>query len=320
MARQRRGEWPRQVDQGSFESRRCRWAESSDYKLPSFAETATPEALAEAELKFTQTVLTFARHLQAGRFPYNRVSNNIELPQMPPDHTVVLTRLADASDAGMAIDEFSPPHAPYKALKQALAELHGKAGGGREQIADGVLLKLNAKAPMLDPRVPQLRERLGLAGDPADLKYDAKLAEAVKKFQTSADLPASGNLDAKTIKELNGPARGQQIDLVVANMERWRWFPRDLGKAYSIANQPDFSLKVVKDGATVWSTRIVIGKPNLATPMLTETMKYITVNPTWNVPPSIVYNEYLPALQQDPTVLSRMGIRVTSNRDGSVHM
>ena len=294
--------------------------QSSDYKLPSFAKSATPEALAEAELKFTQTVLTFARHLQAGRFPYNRVSNNIELPQMPPDHTVVLTRLAEASDAGMAIDEFSPPHAPYKALKQALAELQGKAGGGREQIADGVLLKLNAKAPMLDPRVPQLRERLGLAGDPADLKYDAKLAEAVKKFQTSGDLPASGNLNSKTIKELNGPARGQQIDLVVANMERWRWFPRDLGKAYSIANQPDFSLKVVKDGATVWSTRIVIGKPNLATPLLTETMKYITVNPTWNVPPSIVYNEYLPALQQDPTVLSRMGIRVTSNSDGSVRM
>ena len=85
------------------------------------------------------------------------------------------------------------------------------------------LLKLNAKAPMQDPRVPQLRERLGLAGDPADLKYDAKLAEEVKKFQRGADLPASGNLDAKTIKELNGPARGQQIDLVVANMERWRW-------------------------------------------------------------------------------------------------
>jgi murein L,D-transpeptidase YcbB/YkuD len=49
-------------------------------------------------------------------------------------------------------------------------------------------------------------------------------------------------------------------------------------------------------------------------------MKYITVNPTWNVPPSIVYNEYLPALQQDPTVLERMGLRLTQNRDGSIHI
>ena len=63
------------------------------------------------------------------------------------------------------------------------------------------------------------------------------------------------------------------------------------------------------------------GKPgNHATPLLTETMKFITVNPTWNVPPSIIYNEYLPALQQDPTVLQRMGLRLERNRDGSIHI
>ena len=49
-------------------------------------------------------------------------------------------------------------------------------------------------------------------------------------------------------------------------------------------------------------------------------MKFITVNPTWNVPPSIIYNEYLPALQQDPTVLQRMGLRLERNRDGSIHI
>ena len=64
----------------------------------------------------------------------------------------------------------------------------------------------------------------------------------------------------------------------------------------------------------------MVGKPHTPTPILTETMKYITVNPTWNVPPSIVYNEYLPALQQDPTVLARMGLKVSQNADGSVHI
>ncbi len=295
--------------------------EINDYKIPNFAGLSGPDALAEAELKLSQTVLTYARHLQAGRFPYTRVSNNnIELPQMPPDMAVVLTKLADAADTGKALEELAPPQEAYKALKKALAELRGKAGGTGNQIADGQLLKLVAKTPMEDPRVPQLRERLGLTGDAADLKYDGKLAEAVKKFQKRVDLPATGNLDGRTIKELNGPPRSQQIDTVIANMERWRWYPRDLGQAYSMVNQPDFTLKVVKDGATVWSTRIVIGKPNMQTPLLSETMKYITINPTWNVPPSIVHNEYLPALAQDPTVLSRMGLKVINNRDGSVHI
>jgi len=58
----------------------------------------------------------------------------------------------------------------------------------------------------------------------------------------------------------------------------------------------------------------------MPTPLLSETMKYITVNPTWNVPPSIVYNEYMPALQRDPTVLERQGLKLVYNRDGSVHI
>jgi L,D-transpeptidase YcbB len=290
----------------------------SDYKIPTFVGLS-PEALAEAELKLTQTVLTYARHLQAGRFPYTRVSNNIELPQAPPDPAAVLAKIADAANAGMTLEDFSPPHEGYKKLKAMLAQMRGKAPAGKE-IAEGPLLKLNAKAPMEDSRVPLLREKLGLGGDASDLKYDAKVVEAVKKFQRANELPVTGNLDSRTIKELNGPSRDRQIETVISNMERWRWYPRDLGNAYVIVNLPDFSLHVTHNGAQVWSTRIVIGKTEMATPLLSETMKYITVNPTWNVPPSIVQNEYLPALQQDPTVLERMGLKLVYNRDGSVHI
>jgi murein L,D-transpeptidase YcbB/YkuD len=65
----------------------------------------------------------------------------------------------------------------------------------------------------------------------------------------------------------------------------------------------------------------VTGQPGQkATPLLSETMKYITVNPTWNVPPSIINNEYLPALQQDPTALERIGLKLEHNRDGTVRI
>ena len=125
------------------------------------------------------------------------------------------------------------------------------------------------------------------------------------------------------MKAINSPKRDRQIDTVIVNMERWRWLPRQLGaptlgNAYVMLNIPDFTLRVMQNGAQVWTTRVVTGKPGKhATPLLTETMKFITVNPTWNVPPSIIYNEYLPALQQDPTVLQRMGLKLERNRDGS---
>jgi murein L,D-transpeptidase YcbB/YkuD len=290
----------------------------NDYKFPDFA-ASSPDAQAEAELKFTETLLTYARHVQAGRFGYANVSKNIELPQQPPDTSEVLAKLADAKDAGKALDEFSPPQKGYQALKAKLAELRSKSGAGTgHDIPDGPELKL-AKVPMEDARVPQLRERLGLKGDAADLHYDAKLVEAVKKYQRTNELKVTGALDAQTIRELNGPPRDKQIDTIIVNMERWRWLPRDLGKTHVIVNLPDFTLRLMHNGSMLWTTRIVIGKPAMPTPMLTETMKYITVNPTWNVPQSIVQNEYLPALEQDPTVLDRMGLKVVRDRDG-VHI
>ena len=177
-------------------------------------------------------------------------------------------------------------------------------------------------------RKPQCRMRgylscarsLALPGEASDLVYDAKLAAAVKKFQQANELPATGTLDARTIKQLNAPVGGRQTELIIANMERWRWYPRDLGPDHVVVNQPDFTLKVMHNGAQVWTTKVVIGDPSPSkqTPLLSETMKSITINPTWNVPPSIVYGEYLPALARDPTVLARMGLVVSYGRDGSV--
>jgi murein L,D-transpeptidase YcbB/YkuD len=208
-----------------------------DYRIPNFGGLG-PDALAEAELRLTEMVLTYARHLQAGRFPYTRVSRNIELPQAPPEPADILNLIAEAADAGQALDLFSPPQRPYRKLKAMLAELRAKSGSAKSDVS-------------------------------------------------------------------------RQIEIVVVNMERWRWYPRDLGDAHVLVNEPDFTFSVIRDDAPVWTTRIVIGKPSMPTPLLSETMKYITVNPTWHVPASIVHNEYLPALAQDPTVLDRMGLRVS---------
>ncbi|MCC6777168.1 MAG: L,D-transpeptidase family protein [Hyphomicrobiales bacterium] len=213
--------------------------EPADYKVPAFAGLA-PDALAEAELKLTHAVLAYARHLQAGRFAYARVSRNIELPQAAPEPTDILDRITSAADVGTALDGFSPQQEQYRKLKAMLAELRSKPGAAKGEGA-------------------------------------------------------------------------RQIETVIANMERWRWYPRDLGNAHVVVNLPDFTLKVMHEGGQVWTTRVVIGKPGTATPLLSETMKYLTVNPTWTVPQSIVQNEYLPALAQDPTVLDRMGLRVSYN-------
>jgi L,D-transpeptidase YcbB len=290
--------------------------DASDYPVPSFAN-ADPAALAEAELKLTASVLTYARHAQIGRVHYSRVSADIVYDLVAPEPAAVLAKLADAANVAEALESYNPPHPGYKALKAKLAESRGRTGdAGRTRIMAGQ----NLKVGMEDPRVPFLRERLGInEGDGST--YDKALAEAVKKFQRQRDLPQTGVLNNATVDALNGPRRDRDADIIIANMERWRWVPRDLGEAYVMVNIPDYTLKVMDHGAMVWTTRVVTGQPGeKATPLLSETMKFITVNPTWNVPPSIINNEYLPALAADPQAMDRIGLKIERNRDGTVRI
>ncbi len=306
---------------------------AADYPVPDLAAATSPDALADAELKLTASMLDYARQAQSGRMHWSQVSADILYPDHPTDPAEVLANVSTAKDSSAALEGYNPPHKLYRELKKKLAELRGQGEGPVVQIADGPALKYTPargkKQPEIvveDPRVPQLRAKLGITENADDTHYDAKVAEAVRKFQDGADLKATGMLDDRTVKAINSPKRDRAIDTVIVNMERWRWLPRQLGasslgNAYVILNIPDYTLKVMQNGGQVWTTRVVTGKPGThATPLLTETMKFITVNPTWNVPPSIIYNEYLPALQQDPTVLQRMGLRLERNRDGSIHI
>ena len=87
-----------------------------------------------------------------------------------------------------------------------------------------------------------------------------------------------------------------------------------------IVDVPAYAVAVFNGGRELWRTKIVVGKPHLATPLLNETMKFLTINPTWNVPPSIIRNEYLPKLERDPDALERIGLKVARNNDGSLRV
>jgi L,D-transpeptidase YcbB len=287
----------------------------SDYPTPDFKAAATPDGLAEAELRLTASVLTYARHAQTGQIHFSRVSADIFYTPVAPEISDVLAKMAETKNVDEALDSYNPPQPGYKALKAKLAEIRGGVDSGPERIAPGGTLKVG----MQDERVPKLRERLGLpAAD--NTTYDKTLADAVKKYQREQDLSPTGNLTGATVEALNGAHHGRTADIIIANMERWRWMPRDLGKSYVMVNIPAYTLRVMHDGQQLWTTRIVVGQPAKPTPLISAAMQYITINPTWNVPPSIIQNEYLPALQQDPEALDRIGLKVEHNPDGTIHI
>jgi murein L,D-transpeptidase YcbB/YkuD len=311
--------------------------DASDYPTPDFAAAKTADELADAELKLTSAVLTYARQAQVGRIHFSRVANDIEFAQTAPDPASVLDNLAKASNAGAALEDYNPPHPQFKALRAKLADLRaGKPVAETKtedakpapaiQIATGPIMRPGMK----DKRVADLRKRLDIPGDKNNTLYDDAVVEAVKTFQTTADLDTDGNVGPSTLRALNGNkpepktinrASHDPIDTVIVNMERWRWLARDLGNPHVIVNVPDYRLTLWNNGKVYWTTKIVAGKAGShATPMISAEMKFITVNPTWNVPPSIIEKEYLPALQEDPQALDRIGLKVEQAADGTVRI
>ncbi len=269
----------------------------ADYALPQ-SRAGTPEARAEAEFAVGETALRLVRHLASGRFAPSRVSDLVTPHPPKPKPAEVLAEFADGRDLDATIAGYAPPHEGYRRLKAELARLRGEPETPVVRLPDGPLLKPGQK----DERVALLRERLGVASVASDADpetYDPALAEAVKAFQRERGLAATGKIGRSTVSALNAEAQGNadRIADVIVNMERWRWLPRDLGELHVIVNVPDFHLDVMKAGKSIHHARVITGRPENQTPIFSETMEYVVVNPYWNVPYSIVKKEMMSKLQ-----------------------
>jgi murein L,D-transpeptidase YcbB/YkuD len=108
---------------------------------------------------------------------------------------------------------------------------------------------------------------------------------------------------------LNVPAEARAWQ-IAANLERWRWLPRSLGRRYILVNIANFTLDVIEDDHPVLSMRIIVGKPYQHTPVFSALMTNLVLNPSWYVPPSIAREEILPLLRRDPTYLAKQHMRV----------
>jgi L,D-transpeptidase YcbB len=299
------------------------------------AEYATPEfkgdadALADAEIKMTGAVLTYARHALNGRVAWSRISADVYYDGPSIETPEVLSKLAGATDVAATLDSFEPQAHQYKDLKKALADVRANGHKKEEKAAEAPKIQVpegkTLKPGMKDERVLALRQRLDLS-DKDNTTYDKTVSDAVKAFQKANQIAADGNLGVSTVKALNGVKAeaaaklGDPVDTIIVNLDRWRWMPRDLGNPYVIVNIPDYRLTLFKDDKVYWSTKIVVGLLGKPTPLISAQMKFITVNPTWNVPPSIIQNEYLPALREDPGALDRIGLKVEQAPDGTVRI
>ncbi len=278
------------------------------------------DLLAELELRLSLGLIQLASDLGEGR-----TAPNIADPALFPlrdevDKAEVIAGVAEAADLAAYIDGYRPQTPRYDRMVATLADYRAlAAAGGWEPLAEGPVLKPD----MTQPRVAALRARLKLWGDLQDeddltrsggdpTLYDEGLVQAVKEMQRRHGLDRDGVIGKATLAALNIPVE-RRIEQLVLNLERRRWMADDFGQRYIFVNLADFVLKLVDEPKTLLDMRVVIGKTYHKTPVFSEKMTYVEINPYWNVPPSIAGGEILPKLKENANYLTEKNFTLFSD-------
>jgi murein L,D-transpeptidase YcbB/YkuD len=284
----------------------------SDYltaDLDVAAAGTNPRKLAALETAFSAAAVRYAQDAHGGRVAPQDVSSLWTLERKRIDEADLLMRLAASETPDRILRDLSPKHREFVQLRTALARFYdGSVIDAAVTIPDGPTLR----AGMQDERVSLLRQRLDVpepeifetAGATAapDITYDETLVAAVTAFQERLGLTADGIAGPATVAALNGGSATTKED-IVANMERWRWLPEDLGFHVAV-NIPEFRLEIIDRDRATYTTRVVVGTAKNQTPVFSDEIEHIVVNPYWNVPVSIARNEIGPRLVSNPGYLA----------------
>ncbi len=292
---------------------------TADYAVPMVKGAGLSNVkLAEAELVLTRAVVHYSHDAHVGRFDPARISELIDLMSTPPDAAAVLSGLVSATDPSAFLANFNPHHPEFEQLRQKYLALRGnQPDPTAARVPDGPRLRPGDSSA----DIPIIRQRLHVFapanGNPQ--LYDEVLAVAVRAFQDSHGYRSDGVVTPSMRRLLNqqlqaAPAKGPQVEKILANMERWRWLPENLGDTYIFDNIPEFMTRVVKNGEVIHSARIVVGKIDTPTPLFSKSMRYIEFHPFWKVPDSIKMKELLPSIARNGSgALARRGLKMSLN-------
>jgi murein L,D-transpeptidase YcbB/YkuD len=209
---------------------------------------------------------------------------------------------------------YADANTAYKALKDQLKKYYDIAKqGGWQPIATTTKLKKG----IASPAILSIKKRLQLTGEmPADSTdvFNDQLENAVKTFQTSLGYTADGMISPALVKDLNVPVI-KRIQQILINMDRMRWMPEAEGNLI-LVNIPEFKLHVFEGKNKAFEMNVVVGKEGHNTMMFKGDLNQVVFSPYWNVTPSIIKKEILPAIAKNPNYLAKNNMEITGTEGG----
>jgi murein L,D-transpeptidase YcbB/YkuD len=212
---------------------------------------------------------------------------------------------------------FEDVNESYKGLKDQLGKyLTIAKNGGWPQLNT---VKKPLKKGTTSPDIALIKKRLMISGDlsgnDTSQVFNDTLVMAVKNFQARHGFSETGSISDSLIKEMNVPVT-KRLEQLLMNMDRMRWLANNPSGNLIVVNIPEFVLHVYEGKQKAFDIDVVVGKEGHNTMMFNGDLNQVVFSPYWNVPPSIVAKEILPAIEKNPNYIAKENMEITGNDDG----
>jgi L,D-transpeptidase YcbB len=279
-----------------------------DYDAGEFSPNDT-YSTARYDIAQSAAALRYVNDLRNGRAAPSEIDPELFVEPGSLDAVATLVALAGSDDIAATLAGYTPQNPQYHRLRDALAALRAREKSERWDTlaAAGKLERGSAGPAVVALRARMRQDDPTLA--PGTEIFDAALHDAVVAFQRRNGLADDGIVGKATVAALN-VALAERVRQTIANMERWRWLPDDLGNRHIIVNIAGFELDAVVDGIVSQHMKVVVGKTYRRTPVFSAPMTYLEISPFWHVPPSIATQDLLPKIRKSVDFLAADGFRV----------
>jgi L,D-transpeptidase YcbB len=285
------------------------------------SDTLAVRQLADLDLLLTEGFNRLARDLIAGMLSPSDAGLDYRIDAEPPPADLLLNRVLAGEAPADIVAQLRPSIPQYERMRAALLTFHElEARGGWALLQDDATLNEGDRGEA----VSALRQRFiagmdraeaSLAGsgavDPA--LFDADLKRAVQRFQERHAIAPDGAVGGSTLRELNHTL-AERIAELQLNLDRWRWLPNDLGDRYVLVNIAGFELEVVDRGQVIETMNVVVGQQSMETPIFADSIRFVVVNPYWNVPDGIMERTIRPAMERDRNYLANHDMEIFEGR------
>ena len=273
-------------------------------------ENLTDSKLIDYDILLTENLNRYVQKVSKGSINPNKLYSNWDLKENNINFNTLLHNFQKKDSFDYALKTAEPNHIVYKRLKIALKIINTlpRYNFKNTEIKNKIVLN-DTNNTIIEVKKKLIYWKDLKPLDTITAIYDEATEVAVKKFQMRHGLGTDGIIGGSTVEALNF-TKEQRKKQIIANMERWRWFPREFESEYFIINIPDYSLRVVKNSDTIRVHKVIIGRPSRKTPVLSSKLTHLIFNPTWTVPPTILKKDVVPAAIKNRNYFSSKNITI----------